>query len=175
MITRFKEILKIFIVSYLVAACVGPLATENKYKGKLSNEQLDEIAVLIEETELDPISTKSEELRFNLSIWLVKSPDITVKIYDTLELSDDYVYKQLFTTQAMLLSAKYIIRNPTMKNAHLDIQVQTLEGLLDIYDKIISEIGDSAKTPSMESLVQKRDDGELEEYVQVIITKVGDG
>lgn len=175
MIRKQIRISQLLALSFLITACVGPWSTKNVYKGTLTKDQLHEIAALIDETEMNPTSERSEELRQTLSLWLVESPDIIVRIYNTLELSDEYKYKPLFTTQAMLLSAKYVIRNPEMKKEHFAIQLQTLEGLLDMYAKLVSTEGDPAKDSKLDALVQKRADGLLEAHVQAIITEVGDG
>ena len=74
----------------------------------------------------------------------------------------------------MLLSAKYIIRNPEMSKDHLAIQISTLEGLLDVYGRVVATKGDSAKNPSMEALVVKRANGLIKDHVETIITEVGD-
>lgn len=171
---KLKWISQLLVLSLLLSACVSNWTSKNIYKGNLSSDQLTQIALLIEETENEPTGSRADELRQVLSLWLVESPNITVRIYNTLELSDEYKYKPLFTTQAMLLSAKYIIRNPGMEKEHLAIQVQTLEGLLDIYAKLLAAEGDAAKDPSLESLTQKRADGLIEDYVQTIIAEVGD-
>jgi len=168
------RLLLLFMLSFLITGCASGLVKKNPYKGSLSPDQLDEIAMLIEKTEQEPISARSDELRETLSLWLVRSPDISVRIYNTLELGDDYPYKQLFTTQAMLLSAKYIIRHPDMGKEHLAIQVQTLHGLLDMYELIVISEGASAKNPTLEGLLRKRTAGTLEDHVQAIVTAVGD-
>lgn len=170
-----KQIGTLYLLSYLVTACAGIGTTKNIYKGDLSHDQLNEIALLIEITEKEPTSARADELRTQLSIWLVNSPDVTVRIYNTLELSDNYHYKALFTTQAMLLSAKHIIRQPELEKEYLTIQIQTLHGLLDIYEQIVALEGEPAKDPALERLLIKRADGTLDEHVQAIVSAVGDG
>jgi hypothetical protein len=169
---KFKILSSLLIIAFIFGNCANQkVVTKNNFKGKLSKEQLSEIAKLIKETEDEPLTEKSDKLRLSLSLWLIESPDITVRIYNTMKINDDYKYKRLFTIQGMLTPARIIIKNPELNDNHLQIQVKTLETLLNIYNKIVSLRGESAKSKGIESLVKKRENGELIEYVKSIIEK----
>jgi len=55
-------------------------------QGHLSNEQLKKVAELIRQTEVEPLGDEINKLRLSLMLWIINSPDISVTIFNILNI-----------------------------------------------------------------------------------------
>jgi hypothetical protein len=169
-----KKISMMFMLVCLSSMiCTGQqdIAVQTDFKNHLSKDQLLRIAECIRITETDPLNERSDTLRKSLLLWIIESPDISVTIFNILPVENDYKYKSLFVLQPMITSARVIIENPRIKKNQYQIQLKTLETLLTIYEKLLSDKGETARSKSIDLIVMKRDDGTLKQYVKNIIKK----
>ena len=166
-----KVILKIFLaIAFALSAPVN-FAQENR---KPSTPEDRALAVkLVRLLETEPLHKNAKDARSWLVKWLIEVPDISVTITpDFLRpiFGKDKNYAREIFFQMMFSSAAFIIENPDKAKDEQAVYLAGLEGSLKAYESIL-KVKPKAKWEFLDGLIEKRNKGELDEYVAEILKK----
>jgi hypothetical protein len=118
--------------------------------------------------ESDPLGDQARERRQWLLRWLIEVPDIHVKVcsgfFGPLLGSKKNYAAELFT-QSTASAAAFVISNPDKAGDDLAQYAAGLQGTLRAYESIL-KVKPKARWPYLDGLIEKRDKGELAEYVR---------
>jgi hypothetical protein len=118
--------------------------------------------------ESDPLSKNAKEQRNWMVHWLIDVPDINVKVCGNLLqplLGSNKNYSAEIFTQMVPSSAAFIIANPDRAKDDVAVYAAGVEGSLRTYESILKS-KPKAKWPFLDDLIEKRNKGELAEYVR---------
>jgi hypothetical protein len=118
--------------------------------------------------ESDPLSKNAKEQRNWMVHWLIDVPDINVKVCGNLLqplLGSNKNYSAEIFTQMVPSSAAFIIANPDRAKDDVAVYTAGVEGSLRTYESILKS-KPKAKWPFLDDLIEKRNKGELAEYVR---------
>lgn len=128
-----------------------------------------EIARLLE---TDPLSKDAKEQRRLITVWLFQVPDISVKMCLHLLgplLDAKKNYSTEIFTQMPVSEAAFVISNPDKAKDEIAVYTAGVEGSLRMYESIL-KVKPKAKLPFLDDLIQKREKGELADYVRQTAT-----
>jgi hypothetical protein len=134
-------------------------------------EERARAVMLIRMLESEPLNKDAKDARRWLLQWLSEVPDITVTITpDFLRpiFGKEKNYAGEIFFQMTLSSAAFIIENPDKANDEQAVNVAGLEGSLKAYESIL-KVKPKAKWEFLDGLIEKRNKGELDEYVAEIL------
>jgi len=120
--------------------------------------------------ESDPLAKDAKEKRNWLVHWLIDVPDVKVKVCGTLVpalLESKKNYSAEIFTQMVPSAAAFVIQHPDRATDDAAVYMAALEGVLRSYEAIL-KVKPKAKWPSLDALLEKRDKGELMDYVQSV-------
>jgi hypothetical protein len=122
----------------------------------------------LESNPLDPSLRPEREWAIK---WLIEVPDIHVGMCPSI-LGDyqKYKYSAEITTQLMLESAEFVIKNPDQARDRVAQYVAAAEGALKAYGAILQQ-DPKAKSKALDDLVQKKSAGKLNESIQDVASK----
>ena len=124
-----------------------------------------EIAAALES---DPLGKQAKEQRSWIVLWLIGVPDINIKLCGKL-LGPLVDSKKNYSTeifgQLIPSSGAFIIKNPDRAKDNLAVYTAGVEGALRAYESIL-KTKPKATWPFLDDLIEKRDKGELSEYVR---------
>lgn len=137
-------------------------------KGRLSPEQLAPVAEAIRRLEANPLAGDVMEARRNLLMWLMDSPDVTVRVCEHVWPAPPQSSETsgITMTQFLFSSAGFIIEHPDQANDPVAVNLAGLQGALRTYELLKALRGNAAKNRDLEKLLEKRERGELEAYVR---------
>src|SRR5260370_13302022 len=118
--------------------------------------------------ETDPLSKNAKEQRNWMVHWLIDVPDINVKVCANLLqplLGSNKNYAAESFTQRVPSSAAYVIANPDHAKDDVAVYTAGVEGSLRTYESIL-KLKPKAKWPFLDELIEKRNKGELAEFVR---------
>lgn len=118
----------------------------------------------LEQAPLDPALKSDREWAL---LWLTKAPDVTVSVCDTLGgmVQSDYPYAGEILLQNMFSMAALMIERPETANDPNAQQLAGVEGALKAYRSILAG-KPGAKSPALETLLQRQSRGELPEFTR---------
>jgi hypothetical protein len=97
--------------------------------------------------------------------WLIEIPDVTVNgCLDSADAKEKYKYSPQMTFQKMASAATFTIEHPESKNDEAAQELAAVEGALNAYEAIL-KANPKAHSKYWDSMLQKRADGSLKEYV----------
>lgn len=130
---------------------------------------------LARELEEEPLRRDASEKREWLMSWLKRVSDVTVNVRDLLGPlpSDSYPYSSPILDQMIFSNAAFVMENPDRAGDEVAAQTAGVEGALKVYEAILREHPD-ARLAFFDTLVQKRDAGQLEQYVRESIAEQSD-
>ncbi len=120
--------------------------------------------------EVDPFHKDAKKMREWFTLWLIEVPDIHI------ELCSEYLgpvagsnknYATEISGQTMFASAAFIIEHPDQADDRLAVNLAGVQGALKVYEAIL-KTKPKAKWEFMDTLLAKRENGELRSYVQEI-------
>jgi len=142
-------------------------------RGHLSREQLQAVAKDIHALEANPLASDVMEARRALLIWLIESPDVTVKVCPGLEqpfTESNSRYHSEMMGQLIFSSAAYVIEHPDQARDLARVGAGGLEGVLTTYAVLKAQQGDAATDEFVERLASIRERGGLEEFARQATT-----
>ncbi|MBD0371649.1 MAG: hypothetical protein ICV60_12485 [Pyrinomonadaceae bacterium] len=123
--------------------------------------------------EADPLNEKAPEARRWLMAWLGVVPDISVPVcQDFLKplMQKDTNYSTELFAQSLYGSATFIIEHPDDANNYEAMYLAGVESTLRAYEFIL-KTKPKAKWPFLDELIEKRERGELDDYVREVLSK----
>jgi len=120
--------------------------------------------------ESDPLSKDAKAQRNWIVHWLIDVPDVNVKVCaDLLKplLDSNKNYSAEIFTQMVPSAAAFVIANPDRAKDDEAVYTAALEGSLRAYGTIL-KAKPKAKWPFLDDLIEKRDRGELTDYVRQV-------
>lgn len=165
--------LKLFMVTLAVAFlfAVSPCVAQNR--GPSTAEERTMAVKLTRALEAEPLHEKAPDARKWLFVWLAAVPDITVNVCsDFLDplMGKDKNYSSEIFGQSLYGSAAFIIENPDKAKDEEAVQLAGLESALKAYESIL-KVKPKARWTFLDTLIEKRDKGELDDYVRDILSK----
>ena len=118
--------------------------------------------------ETEPFHKDAKKMREWFLIWIIGVPDIHVELcsaYMPPEKSTDKNYGSEIFNQTMFASAAFVIEHPDQANDRVAAQLAGVEGALKVYETILTT-KPKAKSEFWDSLVEKRNKGELRAFVE---------
>jgi hypothetical protein len=135
-------------------------------RGRLSREQLEAVARDIRALETHPLASDAVEAGRELLVWLIDSPDVTVKacsgVLEPLTNSTSRYHREMLL-QVVLSSGAYVIEHPDQAGDVARVAAGGLEGALNMYVALKAQQGKEAADAFMERLLEIRQRGGLEE------------
>jgi hypothetical protein len=122
--------------------------------------------------EADPLSKDAKEQRRWITLWLIEVPDISVKMCTSFfgPLVDaNKNYSTEIVTQMLPSAAAFVISNPDKAKDDIAVYTAALEGSLRTYESIL-KVKPKAKWPFLDDLIQKREKGDLADYIRQAAT-----
>ena len=141
-----------------VAAERGPSTPEERARFVKITRALEE----------DPLDDNLRGDKERALRWLIEIPDISVKVCSgplTKLLDTKKNYSPELFTHNLFASAAFIIENPEAAEDDNIVFVAGIEGVLRMYENILKE-KPKARHKVLDELIQKRDQGELADYVR---------
>jgi hypothetical protein len=142
-------------------------------RGPSRPEERTQAVRFARDLEADPLGPNAGDERSWITLWLIKIPDITVKFCtDLLGLrpNPESSYWSGISTQMLFSGAAFMIENPKKKKDQQAIYLAGVDGALKSYEAILKKEPE-ARWPFVDELIEKRNQGKLEEYVQQAMKK----
>ena len=159
---RFVSLLAPFLA---ILAALAQAQTERKSSTPEDRSKSVEVARSLES---DPLGKSAKEQRNWMVHWLIDVPDISVKVCANLLqplLASNKNYAPEIFTQMLASSAAFIIANPASAKDGVAVYTAAMEGSLRTYESIL-KLKPKARWPYLDDLIEKRNRGELAEYVR---------
>ncbi|MBV9957085.1 MAG: hypothetical protein JO360_01635 [Acidobacteria bacterium] len=121
--------------------------------------------------ETDPFNKEALGARERVLKWLAQAPDITVDVctgFVSPLLGNKKNYSSELVAQQILSSAAFIIEHPDKAEEKPAVSLAGLEGILKMYESIL-KTKPKAKWAYLDDLIEKRDKGELNDYVMGVM------
>jgi hypothetical protein len=118
--------------------------------------------------ETDPLGKQAKEQRNWIVHWLIDVPDINVKVCANLLgplLNSNRNYSSELFTQMVPSAAAFVITNPDKAKDDVAVYTAAAEGVLRTYEAIL-KVKPKAKWPFLDDLIEKRNKGELGDFVR---------
>ena len=163
--------IKRFFIASLTLAIVLLFAVSSQAQNQRgpSTPQERETAVKVARLlETDPFHKDAKKMREWLLTWVISVPDIHVELcsaYMPPEKGTDKNYGSEIFSQTMFASAAFVIEHPDQANDRVATQLAGVEGALKSYENILTT-KPKAKSAFWDSLVEKRNKGELRAFVE---------
>jgi hypothetical protein len=159
------------------AAADSTLALPKFPKGKLSPEQLAQVAAGIRRLEANPMAADLRDASRKLLVWLVDSPDITIHVCPhVMPMPGENALSSPVTGMMFLFSsAAFMIENPDRAGDAAAVNLGGIQGVLHSYTILKARHGDQARAASLEALLQRQERGELERHIQEQTAKCAAG
>jgi len=162
MLKRFRAGTTIFALA-LVAA-----HGQTEARKASTPEERSKAVQIARSLETDPLGKDAKEQRRWITLWLIQVPDISVKMCSNFLgplLGANKNYSTEIVTQMPWSEAAFIIQNPDKAKDEIAVHTAGVEGSLRTYEAILKS-KPKAKWPFLDDLIQKREKGELENYVR---------
>jgi carboxypeptidase Q len=141
-----------------------------KERGPSTPEERDKAVKAAHLLETDPFHKDAKKIRQWFTHWIIEVPDISIEICSeylgTLASAKKYYSTEIYY-QAMYSSAAFIIEYPDQAKDQVAVNLAGVEGALKIYESIL-KTKPKARLEFLDSLIGKREKGELKAYVQEI-------
>lgn len=161
----------LLVILSLAFACAAPVSLAQENKKPSTPEERAQAVRLTRVLEADPLSKDAKEARKQLLVWLIQVPDISVTICtDFLSplIGKNKNYSTELHMQEMFSSAAFIIENPDKATDEPVVYLAGLEGTLKAYEAIL-KVKPKAKWEHLDYLLDKRNKGELDDYVAEVM------
>lgn len=161
----------LFLLALISVFAVAPCAAQKR--GPSTAEERAQAVRLVRALEADPLNEKAADARRWLFMWVAEVPDISVTVCtDFLPglISKDKNYSSEIFSQSMYGSVAFIIEHPDRSSDDEAVYLAGLESALKAYEAIL-KVKPKAKWPLLDSLMEKREKGELDDYVRDILSK----
>ena len=124
--------------------------------------------------EQDPFNKKAKDINKGLLFWLIEAPDVSVSLCsDFLDpVGEKYKYLPELTAQYTFGMGAFIIENPDKAKDEKVVFAGGLESVSRRYESMI-KVKPETKNNYLDSLVEKRNKGEISQLVGEILKKGG--
>ena len=166
--------LKRFLVATttLSLALVAGQAQTQPRKSSTAEERAKAVEIA-RSLENDPLNKNAKDQRRWITLWLIEVPDISVKMCTNLLgplIDSNKNYSTEIVTQMLPSEAAFIIQNPAKAKDDIAVYTAGVEGSLRSYEAIL-KTKPKATWPYLDGLIQKREKGELGNYVKEAATR----
>jgi hypothetical protein len=123
--------------------------------------------------EQDPFNKKAKDVSKSLLFWLIEAPDVSVTLCsDFLLMDKKYKYAPEVTGQFTFGMAAFIIEHPDVAAIEKEVYAGGLDSVSRMYESMLKAKPET-KNDFLEGLVEKRNKGELGNFVDDILAKGG--
>lgn len=124
--------------------------------------------------EQDPFNKKAKEISRSLLIWLIEAPDVSVTLCTDFltPIGKKYKYSPETTGQFTFGMGAFIIENPDKAEDASATYQGGIESVLKMYESMLKE-KPNTKNEFLDSLVEKRNKGEIGQFIAAILSKGG--
>lgn len=157
----------------MIAAAFGVEPCAAQKRDPSTPEERGRAANLTHFLEGEPLSEAARDSRRWLMTWLAGVPDITVKPCPDLMkplVEKETNYSAELLAQSIFGSAAFIIEHEGEANTDEAVYLAGLESSLRAYESIL-KVKPKAKWPFLDELIEKRERGELDDYVREVLSK----
>ena len=162
--------MRVFSLAGLAAVLLIPALGQAQPQGRKPStpEERAKAVDIVQALETDPLGKEAKEQRNWIVHWLIEVPDISVKMCTNLLqplLDSNKNYSAEISVQMVPSAAAFIIRNPDKAKDDLAVYTAAVEGSLRTYEAIL-KVKPKARWPFLDSLIEKRNNGALSDYVR---------
>jgi hypothetical protein len=161
-----------YLIVFIVAA-VFSMQAGAQQRGPSTPEERARAVQTAKSLQSDPLAPNVQQDRESLLKWLIEVPDISVKMCTTFlgDLGDSKSGNPGAIIATMLASeAAFVIEHPDKTKDVEAVYFAGVDGALHSYEAIRSKDA-SYRSPHLDELIQKRDQGKLSEYVHATAKK----
>jgi len=165
-----RNIMMVIAVAIAVAGFVSNSAARQvQTRGPSTQEERERFLEITHLLEKDPLNAGLTNDREWALLWLIQAPDIHSELCsDTLDgfmKEKKYPYHGEILRQLTFAGAAFTIENPEKANDRLAQLVAAVEGALNAYSAILRKRPE-ARSKSLDELLQKQEQGQLQEFVR---------
>lgn len=166
----------ILSVSTMILVCTVALHSNSAFsqqRGPSTPEERAKAVQVARDLESDPLGPNAKDERSWITVWLIQVPDISVKFCtDLLEPrpKPESHYAAEISTQMLFSGAAFVIGNPKKAKDQQAVYLAGLEGALKSYEAALKK-DPEARWPSVDGIIEKRDQGKLDEYLKQAMKK----
>ncbi|MFB3915301.1 MAG: hypothetical protein ACE14M_01120 [Terriglobales bacterium] len=159
------------VVGFVLLMAMTMLAAEEK-RGPSTPEERKRAIEITKKLEADPLDPALKSDRSWLVQWIVEIPDIVVPVCEDVlapalkEQQWRYKYSSELLAQQLAGSAVYLIEHPDATEDDFDISKAGLESALNAYQALMKKHAKGARWLPLDDLLNKRNKGELDDYVR---------
>jgi len=163
-------------VSTIILLCSVGLSRGLAFSQKRGPSTPDERAKAIQfarDLEADPLGPNAKDERAWFTVWLIQVPDISVKFCTDLlgpRSKPESRHAAEISTQMLFSAAAFVIENPKKAKDQQAVYLAGVEGALKSYEAALKK-DPEARWPSVDGIIEKRDQGKLDEYVKQAMKK----
>ena len=155
---------------------IGLIANASFAQDKKSSTP-EEKATFVKGTRLleqEPFNKKQKDINKALLFWLIEAPDVSVSLCSDFlnPAGEKYKYLSELTAQYTFGMGAFIIENPDKAKDETAVFAGGLESVSRRYESML-KVKPEAKNDYLDSLVEKRNKGELGQLVEDILKKGG--
>lgn len=135
-------------------------------------EERAKVVEIARSLETDPLNKDAEEQRRWITLWSVRVSDITLKFCAGLlgPMKQSNYYSRAIVLQMMPSAAAFIVLNPDKAKDGIAAYTAAVEGSLRAYESIL-KTNPKETRPFLDDLIEKRERGELADYVRQAATQ----
>jgi hypothetical protein len=151
----------------LLLGLIFAQAGRAQQRGPSTPEERTRAVKVSHELESDPLAKDAKDQRTWVLDWIEKIPDITVNVcFDFFGKLPDPPrgHSKEIITQMIISSAAYMVEHPDKAKDEQSIATAGLLGSLKAYEAVLKQ-DSSARWPYLDKIIQKRDQGQLDDYV----------
>jgi len=164
-----KQITTIVTVLCILLVAQVSFGQDNKTSKPEEKETFVKGTRLLEQ---DPFNRNAKKIRSSLLFWLIQAPDVSVTLCsDFLTVGDKYKYAPEITGQFTYGMGSFIIENPGKATDQNAVFQGGLDSVSKMYESMLQQ--PKAKNDFLDSLVEKRNKGEVGKFVEEVLSKGG--
>jgi hypothetical protein len=163
---RFHSIRAVAAAAILLGLIFVRVASAQE-RGPSTPEERARAVKVSRELESDPLAKDAKDQRAWVLDWIEKIPDITVNVcFDFFGKVPEPPrgHSREIIMQMIISSAAYMVEHPDKVKDEQSIATAGLLGSLKAYEAILKQ-DSTARWPYLDKIVQKRDQGQLDDYI----------
>ena len=168
-----KKLIVAFAVTLALSLAAQTNFAQKKERGPSTEKERAQAVRLTRALENDPLNKDAQNARNWLFLWLAEVPDISVQIcgeYFKQTMDKDKTFSAEIGQQMLFGMAAFIIENPDKAKDYKAAYQAGIESSLKVYETVLKE-KPKAKTEYLDSLVEKKNKGELSKYIEEATAK----
>ena len=145
----------------------------SQQRGPSTPDERAKAVQVARDLESNPLGPNAKDERSWITVWLIQVPDISVKFCTDLlgpRPKPESHYAAEISTQMLFSGAAFVIENPKKAKDQYGVYLAGVEGALKSYEAAL-EKDPEARWPSVDGIIEKRDQGKLDEYVKQAMKK----